>query len=187
MSKAAELAKFIGTDISISSGIITFANPPIGLPKLLSSQATTSGTSKDFTVPTGTKIIYVLTDSVSHSGSNSNFQIQLGTSGGIVSSGYTSTVAFTGGGSTEGGNVGTSTSSFLFYYSAASGDTASGIIMIVNQTGNVYSYSAECKSGNYVSNAAGKVDLGAAVTTVRVGTADDRTLDGGVVNVMCIQ
>ena len=55
MSKAAELAKFIGTDISISSGIITFANPPIGVPKLLSSQATTSGTSKDFTVPTGTK------------------------------------------------------------------------------------------------------------------------------------
>ena len=32
-----------------------------------------------------------------------------------------------------------------------------------------------------------KVDLGAAVTTVRIGTADDRTLDGGVVNVMCIQ
>ena len=68
--------------------------------------ATTSGTFKDITVPSTAKIIYVGIMGFSHSGSTANQEIQLGTSSGIVTSGYQRTALYLGGGVNSGGASG---------------------------------------------------------------------------------
>jgi len=62
--------------------------------KLGTEQATTSGTSIDFTgIPAGTKQIIVMLDSVSTNGS-SNIILQLGDSGGIETTGYLGSITY---------------------------------------------------------------------------------------------
>ena len=54
----------------------------------VAAQATTSGSSVDFSIPSGAKRFTVLLNGVSNSGNNAAMGVQLGDSGGIETSGY---------------------------------------------------------------------------------------------------
>ncbi len=154
----------------------------------LTEQATTSETTKDFTVPTTTKVIYVTFEGVSFSGSNDDFIIQLGDSGGIETSGYVSTSSATGGGAGSGtDNVATSTAGFAIYYSASASGEMHGLFIIANGGGNKFFMNGQARNRNYVSNASGSKELSGAITTIRVTTANARTFDAGAVNVSYIE
>ena len=61
------------------NGNITFtANTATGIATSLTEQSTTSGTTKDFTVPTTAKVIYVSLMGFSFSGSGDTVMLQIG-------------------------------------------------------------------------------------------------------------
>ena len=169
------------------SGDLSVSGALTGTATSLTEQATTSGTAKDFTVPTTTKVIYITYEGVSFSGSNDDFLIQLGDSGGIETSGYVSTSSATGGGAGAGTDaVATSTAGFAIFYSAGAGSSIHGLHIIANGGGNKFFMNGQARSGNYVSNSSGSKELSGAITTVRVTTANARTFDAGAVNVTYI-
>jgi len=156
----------------------------------LTEQATTSGTTKDFTVPSTAKVIYVSLMGVSFSGSNDTFMIQIGDSGGIETSGYTSAVAYTGGGTNNNGdnyNSGTTDNGFFIYFSAGAGATLYGHATIINGGGNKFTCSAQITASAYISNGAGYKELSSGITTVRLTTVNGRTFDAGAVNVTYVE
>ena len=153
----------------------------------LTEQATTSGTSKEFTVPNTAKVIYVGFMGCSFSGSNDNWSIRLGTSGGIVTSNYQSTATFTGGGSTpSGGNV-YGTDALYAWYQASAGDIVHGQVTITNMGNNQFTSQGNLRSAPYVGVSSGYASLGGAITTVQVRTQNGRTFDAGAVNVTYIE
>lgn len=158
-----------------------------GIATTLTEQATTSGTSVDFTVPNTAKVIYVGFLGCSFSGSNDDWAIRLGTSGGIVSSGYESTVSFTGGGSSPSGANSQSTNSFPIWYSASAGNVVYGQVTITNMGGNKFTTQGNLRGGGYIGVSSGYVSLGGSITTVRVITQNGRTFDAGAVNVTYIE
>ena len=158
-----------------------------GIATTLTEQATTSGTTKDFTVPSTAKVIYVGLMGCSFSGSNDTWAIRLGTSGGIVTSGYQSAATYTGGGSTVGGEAVTATNALAIYYSAGAGGAVYGHIVISSMGGNQFTAHGHLTTGSYISNFAGYASIGGALTTVRLTTINGRTLDAGAVNVTYIE
>jgi hypothetical protein len=141
--------------------------------------ASTSGTSIDFTsIPSWVKRITVMFQAVSTNGTT-NLQIQLGTSGGIVSSGYA-------GGVSISGTFSANSSSFLCYNSVAASDSINGSI-ILNFLGN----NSWIESGNLAQalNGAtrisgGSVSLSGALTTVRITAGGTDTFDAGSINIL---
>jgi hypothetical protein len=86
-------------------------------------QATTSGTSKDFTsIPSWVKRITVMFNGVSTNGTNSSI-IQLGDSGGIEATGYTATASDSGGRLSE-------TTGFPIARGVGAGDLMTGVLQL---------------------------------------------------------
>ena len=173
-----------------NSGNVTFANAATGIATALTEQATTSGTTHDFTVPTTAKIIYVNLLGVSFSGSNDTVMIQIGDSGGIETSGYTGSIAYTGGGTSNNGdnyNSGTTDNGFFIYFSAGAGALLHGHATIVNAGGNKFTCSAQITASAYIGNGAGFKELSSGITTVRLTTVNGRTFDAGAVNVTYVE
>ena len=153
---------------------------------LSTSQATTSGTSKDFTgIPAWAKKITVMLNGVS-SASTGIIQVQLGTgSTSYTISGYL-------GATITNATIANITTGFAVNVSA--GSAAAGIIhglmTITNVTGNTWVASgtfAQSQAAN-VSYMAYSVPLGAALTAVRViasatGSPSD-TFDAGNINIL---
>jgi hypothetical protein len=142
--------------------------------------ASTSGTSIDFTsIPSWVKRVTVVFNAVSTNGS-SGFSIQLGTSGGILSTGYIGGVAV---GTTYNAN----SSSYFLYNSAGAADSISGIITITSLGSNIW---AEAGNLAQAANGAtrvsgGSVSLSGALTTVRIITANGTdTFDAGSINIL---
>lgn len=138
-------------------------------------QVTTSGTAFDFTsLPAAIKRIMVMLNGCSLSGTDS-FLVQLGTSGGFVTTGYvsaSSSVASTAGFVIASGNAGL---------------VVSGIMTITRITGNTW------VSGHTVGNVAvttitstggGNVALAAELTQLRFTRTGTNTFDAGAVNIM---
>ena len=157
-----------------------------GIVTSLTEQATTSGTSVDFTVPNTAKVIYVGFLGCSFSGSNDNWSIRLGTSGGIVTSGYESTATFTGGGHNNTGDNIYGTDALYIWYSASAGNVVYGQVTITNMGGNKFTSQGNLRGAAYVGVSSGYVSLGGAITTVQVRTQNGRTFDAGAVNVTYI-
>ena len=149
--------------------------------------ATTSGTFKDITVPSTAKIMYVGIMGFSQSGSTANFEIQLGTSGGIVTSGYQSTALYLGGGHNSGGANVTKTDSFVFGHNVGTSAAVYGLMTIASMGGNQYCFSSNVKISSYINWGAGYVSLGGAVTTIRIQTDSSQTLDAGAFNVTYVE
>ena len=158
-----------------------------GIATTLTEQATTSGTSVDFTVPNTAEVIYVGFLGCSFSGSNDNWTIRLGTSGGIATTGYQATATFTGGGHTNTGDNAQSTSEFPIWYSASAGNVVYGQVTIANMGGNKFTSQGNLRGAAYVGLSSGYVSLGGAITTVQVRTSGGRTFDAGAVNVTYIE
>jgi hypothetical protein len=145
------------------------------------AQATTSGTFKDFTgIPSTVKRITVIFNGVSTSGT-SNYLLQVGDSGGIENTGYTS------GASSRIGDV-VSSSGFILSYQIDAVSSAQGNIVLTLQdapnntwvlTGGLYT------SGRSNSLSAGVKSLSATLDRVRITTVNGTdTFDAGSINIL---
>jgi hypothetical protein len=145
------------------------------------SQASTSGTSIDFTgIPTGVKRVTVVFSGVSTNGS-SGFLVQIG-SGSFTTSGYVSSGNAVSTGGVDGNN---STSGFYMHQAGAS-ETISGAMTLVNISGNSWVSSHAGKKGTSVSVfGGGDVTLSSVLSRVRVTTVNGTdTFDAGSINIL---
>lgn len=151
-------------------------NGTVGLINAATAQNSTSGTAIDFTgIPAGVKRITVMFSGVSTNG-GSPYQIQLGTSGGFVTTGYTSGV-----------NVTTSTTGLLVVRNLNSSSLQSGILTIANISGNnwVSSSVVGANGGNVVEPAFGAVSLSGTLDRVRITTVNGTdAFDAGSINIL---
>ena len=144
-----------------------------------------TGTSVDFTaIPDWVKRITVMLSGVSLSGTD-NILVQIGDSGGIEITGYASAVAFLG--STTNG--GARTDGFCITLSAAATNTLSGVVTIVNISGNTWLqtgsmiYESTSPTG-FVMPSTGIKTLSAQLDRVSVTRTGTNTFDAGTVNIM---
>jgi hypothetical protein len=141
--------------------------------------ASTSGTSIDFTsIPSWVKKITVMFSGVSTNGS-SNILVQLGTSGGVIATGYTAS-------SSSGASaVGTTsvTTGFNIRTGAAS-DTLYGSMVITNITSNTWVSSHSIGSALFYVGG-GSIPLGGVLDRVRITTVNGTdTFDAGSINIL---
>jgi hypothetical protein len=163
----------------------TFAGTPTGVGVLTSGTAvtSTSGTSIDFTsIPSWVKRITVMFQGVSTNGTNP-FLIQLGTSGGIVSSGYVSRAS----NNTGAGTGGNATNGFILNFTLLASQITNGnvIICLLNSSNNTWSSGGMLAKDDATSPSAGAVTLSATLTQLRLTTtAGTNTFDAGTVNIL---
>jgi hypothetical protein len=152
---------------------------------LATAQATTSGTSIDLTgIPSWVKRITVMLDGVSLN-STSSILIRLGTSGGIATTGYSSTSQVLNGGVSSSQT--NSVAGFIISAQSA-GNTLSGSYAITNIAGSTW-----VASGTFVYEntpevgafTAGKSVLSSTLDRIRLTTVNGTdTFDAGSVNIM---
>ena len=143
--------------------------------------AVTGNTVVDFgSIPSWVKRITVMFNAVSFSSAD-ELVVRLGTSGGVVATGYES-------GYTSGAGTGASTT-FGFYQTNGLGatNTSSGMCVLTNISGNIWVQTGNCtrysSTGSNISS--GRIDLGAQLTTVRVTGSAGVAFDGaGSVNIL---
>lgn len=152
------------------------------------AKATTSGTSVDFSgIPSWVKRITIIFSDVSHnaSGGNSNMLIQLGfgsTPGSnIETSGYAS-ASFSSGGEDP------STAGFIIRESDTTGRAVSGIMTLVNISGNTWISGHTVRTDTtprVVAGAGSKTITGGVLTQVRLTTVSGTpAFDAGSINIM---
>jgi len=176
------------TSPTLTSPTISGTPTGVGVLTSMTAQASTSGTSIDFTsIPSWVKRITVMFDAVSLSGSSA-IRIQLGTG----STTYTTTGYVTFGVTLASGSLGgaTDTGGFVIGQNhTAGGPTAyGGSCVITNVTGNTWSYMA-VMGGNSATNGGqlggGSVPLGAVLTAIRVTTSSGTDVfDAGTINIL---
>jgi hypothetical protein len=148
-------------------------------------QATTSGTSIDFTsIPSSVKRITVILNGVSTNGSN-RLIIQIG-AGSITSTGYTSAAMVANNTSSTG--LDTFTTGFGMDAGVPSSTTVRyGVMTIVNMTGNTwaYTYSGYMDVYGYVGTASGIVTLSGTLDRIRLTSVNStNTFDAGSINIL---
>ena len=145
--------------------------------------ASTSGTSITFTgIPSWVKRITVILASVSSSGTSA-LTIQVGTSGGFVTTGYLCGAVYSGT-STGGGN--STTGLMLNGGSKGSGNVVHGTSTLTNITSNTWvsSHAIGQSDSAYAIYGGGSISAGGAVTQVRLTTNNGTdTFTGGTVNI----
>ncbi len=145
--------------------------------------ASTSGTSIDFTsIPSWVKRITVMLDSVSTNGT-SYMQLRVG-SGSIVATGYVGYYSYvTNAGATSAASV---TTGFQLQ-SANASNNISGIVQLVNITGNTWvaSVSAGSSVATVVLGGGGSIGLSGVLDRVRITTVNGTdTFDAGTINII---
>lgn len=157
-----------------------------GVPNTRTAQASTSGTSIDFTgIPAGTKRITVMLSGVSISGT-SVVQVQLG-AGSVVTTGYV-----VGSLHASGSAVATtaSTTGFALANVNAAADVRSGHVTLTNISGNIWVGSFVIGNGangttDIVCFGGGNVTLGGTLDRVRITTVNGTdTFDAGSINIL---
>jgi hypothetical protein len=165
------------TNVTLPTSGTLSTGPTLGTP-----QASTSGTTIDFTLSFSPKRIVIGFVGVSTNGTN-NYLVQIGPSGGVESSGYTSV------GSTDSGSTRlTSSSGFLLtavINSAAIAVHGSCTLVCENTSTNTWTCTSllvetATPLGNY---GAGSKSCAGAVTKVRITTVGGATFDAGEINV----
>jgi hypothetical protein len=149
--------------------------------------ASTSGTSIDFTgLPAWVNRITVMFQGLSAAGVNSRLLIQIGDSGGIENTGYTSTSAYTT------GSAGTSNSETTGYVLDNGGGqpanvvTGTAVITLLDSSINLWvaTHMAELTS-SYVMIGGGKKTLSGTLDRVRITSVNGtNTFDAGSINIM---
>lgn len=158
-----------------ANGLSTELRPLV----LGTSQASTSGTAIDFTgVPSWVKRVTVIFSGVSLNGSSS-ILVQLGDSGGIETTGYSSAAS-------SAATTLTSTAGYIVRM-AASTVTISGSMVLTSISGNAWVSSQAF--GNPVDGAThvggGNKTLSDTLTQIRITTVNGTdTFDAGTINIM---
>lgn len=168
----------VGTAGGTMTGDLTLKNGNIATGiKLATEQASTSGTSIDFTgIPAGTKRITVMFTGVSTNGNLTNLLIQLGDSGGFETSGYLSDLTGV-----------TTTSGFLVKPPNSAADQISGAVILSLQSSSGFRWVAsgstrsQANSANAVN---GSKALTAELDRVRITNENGTdTFDAGAINI----
>jgi hypothetical protein len=162
------------TTVSTSSNVIPTINNATAV-------ATTSGTAIDFTsIPSGVKRISMMFNQVSCNGTAPRL-IQIGTSGGLVTSGYISSGAHAG--AAQAGLV--STAGFLMGAGGAVLDKTVGIVTIQTLGSNIWAMESSTADGTaqYIKCGGGSITLGGVLDRVRLSTTSGATFDHGSVNI----
>ena len=148
------------------------------------AQASTSGTSIDFTgIPSWVKRITVIFSGVSTNGTSSTI-VQLGTGATptYTTSGYLGSCS-----TSSGATISNFSSGFMVNNSVAAASVVHGNIVIINISGNTWVESAVLALSDSANtrDSAGSVTLGAALTALRVTTVvGTNTFDAGSMNIM---
>jgi len=180
---------------STSSGLVTTAdnsgqiafqtNGVTYNPTLIAgtAQASTSGTSIDFTgIPAWVKRITVLFNGVSLSGT-ANFLLQFGTSSGIENTGYVSTSITT---DSSGNTAGVTSTAGLVWLHTNATFIQSGMYIVANVSGNIWTsmHQGLLSSTNIVGGGGNKT-LSGTLDRVRITTTNGTdTFDAGSINIM---
>ena len=170
------------TDGTVSPAKVSAAIAALGFagPTYATEVGTTSGSAFDFTgIPAGVKEITLSLAGVS-SASSVDFLVQLGTSGGVVETGYAASsarfvsTAVQEVSSTIGMNLRSANSSYLL----------SGAMTFTRTTasGNVWVQKSTTGGPNATITGGGHIDLGAEVTQLRFRTASG-DFDAGTANI----
>jgi hypothetical protein len=149
------------------------------------AQNSTSGTSIDFTgIPAATKRITVMLNGVSTNGT-SVVQIQLGTSGGVETTGYVtgSGVVVVGNNITRGTQY---TSGFPTSYAGFTADTWRGAMVFTLVSGSTWAGFGNCyNSIDYINMTAGTKTLSGTLDRVRITSVNGTdTFDAGSINIL---
>jgi hypothetical protein len=145
--------------------------------------ASTSGTSIDFTgIPSWVKRITVMFNGVSTNGT-SNYLVQLGTSGGVVSTGYISM------GNTvnqANGTAGSSSTTGFLIFGGLATYALSGHMSLTTLGSNAWVSSHCCKAATTnLQIGAGDVTLSGTLDRVRITTVNGTdTFDAGSINIL---
>jgi len=145
------------------------------------SQASTSGTSIDFTsIPSWVKRVTVMFNGVSTNGT-SNLLAQIG-AGSVTTSGYTSAAVQM----STSNNIANSTAGYLLTGALAAAITYSGHLVVTNLTGNVWVASSTLAGATSNNNsAAGSITLSGTLDRVRITTVNGTdTFDAGSINIL---
>jgi hypothetical protein len=158
-----------------SSGIIGAINSG-------TAQNSTSGTSIDFTgIPAGVKRVTVMLNGIS-TNSSSNFQIQLGDSGGVEATGYSNFAGYMNSSAASG--VSAATTGFVLPNWAAAA-AHSGAVTFTNLSGNIWAcqgVTASASGGGFVG---GSKTLTETLDRVRITTTTGTdTFDAGSINIL---
>jgi hypothetical protein len=191
MGKTRNLANTVSTGGPLDDGVINIADVS-GLQAALDGAGIKSGTAittnglaaYEFTgIPASAKNIKLLFSNVSATllGTGA-IQVQLGTSGGLATSGYTGNIHSLD--SSTLSSSGTLTSSFLLVVMNSDAYQYSGVMEFSEGTPNVWLHKSQMYASTSRSNIAnGRVDLGAELTTIRVFIGVG-TFDGGTINIL---
>ena len=147
----------------------------------MTAQASTSGTTIDFTsIPSWVRRITVIFSGVSTS-STSPVIIQLGTSGGIDSASYLSTSQNAATGSTA------VTAGFSIAATSAAANLLTGNVFLYNVTGNTWIESGDIAqspgTSSNVNSSGGSKALSGTLDRIRITTVSGDTFDAGTINV----
>ena len=149
--------------------------------------ASTSGTSIDFTsIPSWVKRITVMLNNVSTSGT-SNWLVQIGDSGGIEITGYSSALSRVGG---AGASNSTSTAGFLIHNSITAAGTFLGVVQIalIDSATNTWSCFGTSNSVDVANSGClfnGSKATSATLDQVRITTVNGTdTFDAGSINIL---
>jgi hypothetical protein len=145
--------------------------------------ASTSGTSIDFTnIPSWVKRITVMLDQVSTSGT-SQYQLQIGTSGGIQNTGYVGCSAYL----VAGPTASNFTSGWGIAPSVLAADTYSGqiILALLNSSTGLWTCNSVLYRTTQIVMGGGSKTLSGTLDRVRIITVNGTdTFDAGSVNIM---
>jgi hypothetical protein len=168
----------VATAMTVANAAITPAK--LSQPLTLSTAvATTSGVAVDFTsIPSWAKRVTVIFYAVSTSGT-SRVIVQLGTSGGFVTSGYA-------GGAQNGAAVTASTTGFMASSFNVATDERSGNMIIDLLGSDIWVASGTIAANNGASSPmGGSLSLGGTLTQLRITTVlGTDTFDSGSVNIL---
>jgi len=144
--------------------------------------ATTSGDNKVFTGLTGATVIIIAWQSVSQDGVNSGV-VQLGDSGGIEATGYTTTSAIT----VNGGTIstsGVSTGFIIRNIIAAQSSSGSFTLSLIDGSSNLWAYhGGGTAPPNGCAYGGGKKALSGPLTQLQYSTDGSDSFDSGSVNI----
>ena len=172
------------TGLITATGSIT-ATGQIAALRAGTAVASTSGTSIDFTsIPSWVERITIMFGGVSTSGTSEHL-IQVGTSGGVVTTGYLSTSGRLGSGGTANQSF---TTGFAAVYPVVASYNYTGQIVLSNITGNTWVESGSLVPSNtagQITISGGSIALGATLDRVRITTVNGTdTFDAGTINIL---
>jgi hypothetical protein len=180
----------VGKDVSVTgnasvTGTLSLGGNSFRPLTRSTEQATTSGTSIDFSsIPSGIKRITVIFNGVSTGGTSMPL-VRLGTSGAPTVSGYVAS-AGTVGSSSNSSSTTTSTVGFLVSgYSNTVSDVYYGNLVVTNVSGNTWICSGVISRSGTSTMIGGSVTLSGVLDFLRLTTTNGTdSFDAGTVNIM---